>query len=317
VVKILGLGPSGAVLGVALGRATAVERSRRYFKACGEAVPVETPMVSREFVVDKVRRYRFFSGDRLIGEVSYGRPRWYIIDKAAWVEALRSAVGVDDGNDGVVVDARGPYASRGVRLIVAMAYVEGVRREAETVDFIYPPGLTGFFWIFPHGGLYNVGGGFLGVEDPTHLVREFAERLGGRVRLLRGAPLTVMPEVDLGAEGAYRVGEAAGLVYPLTGEGIRPGVISALALAEALKTRRPLEEYRRRVERIVGQIELQKRLLALAARLAAKGGSVSLLADDALLRSYIEEELSARGLFMALARRPGAAARLVAALLRR
>jgi hypothetical protein len=90
-----------------------------------------------------------------------------------------------------------------------------------------------------------------------------------------------------------------------------------LALAEALKTRRPLEEYRRRVERIVGQIELQKRLLALAARLAAKGGSVSLLADDALLRSYIEEELSARGLFMALARRPGAAARLVAALLRR
>jgi flavin-dependent dehydrogenase len=317
VVKILGLGPSGAALGAALGKAAVVERSGHYFKACGEAVPVETPMVGREYVVDRVRRYRFFSGDRLIGEVSYSKPRWYILDKAAWVESLRSAIEAEGLEDGVAVDARGPYASRGEKLIVAMAYVEGMRGEDETADFIYPPGLTGFFWIFPHGGVYNVGGGFLGVRDPTPLVKEFAARLGGRIRLLRGAPLTVMPQIDLGVEGSYKIGEAAGLVYPLTGEGIRPGVLSALALAEALRTRRPLDEYRRRVKRIVDQIELQKRLLSLAARLAARGGSISLLADDALLRDYIEEELSARGLFLALAKRPGAAARLVAALLRR
>lgn len=316
-VKILGLGPSGAALGSALGEAAVEERNKHYYKACGEAVPVETPLVSREFVVDKVRRYRFFLGDSPIGEVSYGKPRWYIVDKSAWVESLRAAIRPGGEDDGIVVDARGPYASRGEKLIVVMAYVEGIKRDDETADFIYPPGLAGFFWIFPHGGLYNVGGGFLGVADPTPLVKNFVSKLGGRIKILKGAPLTVMPEVDLGIEGRYKVGEAAGLVYPLTGEGIRPGVISALALADSLGTRKPLDEYRRKIAPVVKQIQLQKRLLRLASKSISRGGGISMLADDALLRDYIEEELSARGLFLALAKRPLAAARLVAALLRR
>ncbi len=316
-VRILGLGPSGAALGSALGEALAVDPNKRYYKACGEAVPVETPLVSREFVVDAVRRYRFFLGKREIGEVSYGKPRWYIVDKAAWVESLRATIRPSEDDDDVVVDARGPYASRGGKLIVAMAYVEGVRRDDETADFIFPPGLTGFFWVFPHGGLHNIGGGFLGVDNPIPLVKEFASRLGGRIKLIKGAPLTVMPEVDLGVEGRYKVGEAAGLVYPLTGEGIRPGIISALALADSLGTRKPLDEYRRKMAPVIRQIQLQKRLLRLASRIASSGGGISLLADDALLRDYIEEELSAKGLFLALAKRPIAAAKLVAALLRR
>lgn len=315
-VRVLGLGPSGAALGSALGSAIAVDPNKRYYKACGEAVPVETPFVSREFVVDVVRRYRFFLGEGQIGEVSYSRPRWYIVDKAAWVESLRASIRPGE-DDGVVVDARGPYASRGGKLIVAMAYVEGVRRDDETADFIFPRGLTGFFWVFPHGGVYNVGGGFLGVDNPVPLVEEFVSKLGGRIRLIKGAPLTVMPEVDLGSEGRYKVGEAAGLVYPLTGEGIRPGVISALALAESLRTKRPLDEYKRRMAPIIRQIQLQRRLLRLASRLVSSGGGISLLAEDALLRDYIEEELSARGLFLAAAKRPLAAAKLVAALLRR
>ncbi|MEM3326671.1 MAG: NAD(P)/FAD-dependent oxidoreductase, partial [Thermoproteus sp.] len=293
-VKIIGLGPSGAALGATLGRAMAVERVKRYYKACGEAVPVETPLVSREHVVDKVRRYRFFSGERLIGEISYAKPRWYIIDKEAWVESLRSAFKSDEEDDGVVVDARGPYSSAGIKVTVVMTYVEGIKGEDETADFIYPPGRAGFFWVFPHGDLYNVGGGFLGVGDPTPMVKEFVARLGGRIKALRGAPLTVMPEINLGVENAYRIGEAAGLVYPLTGEGIRPGVLSALALAEALRTKKPLEEYRRRMEPIVKQIEFQKRLLTLASRTVARGGAISVLADDDVLRSYIEENLSAR-----------------------
>lgn len=315
-VKIIGLGPSGAALGFLLGSAEVEERVGRYFKACGEAVPVETPLISREFVVDKVRRYRFFLGDRLLGEVSYREPRWYIIEKGAWIDYLRSRIG-PGSSDGVVVDARGPYGSKGKKIVVVMAYVSGIRREEETVDFIFPRNHTGFYWIFPHGSLYNIGGGFLEVEDPTALVREFANKLGGRIINIKGAPLTVLPEIDLGYNGRFRVGESAGLIYPLTGEGIRPGVLSAIALAEALRTKNPLETYRRRVEPIVKQIGLQKRLLLAASAAIKRGGSISAIADGSLLRDYIEENLSLRGLFVALAKRPAAAARLLSALLRR
>jgi hypothetical protein len=73
-VEVVGLGPSGAAFLRAYGGGRGVERSRRYFKACGEAVPVETPMVELKYVVDKVRRYVFYSWRRAVGEVSYRAP---------------------------------------------------------------------------------------------------------------------------------------------------------------------------------------------------------------------------------------------------
>lgn len=318
-VEIIGLGPAGAALASLLGEADVAERSRRYYKACGEAVPVETPLIPKEFVVDKVRRFKFYLWDREIGEVSYEAPRWYIIDKGSWVEWLRGRARPAGERGGVVVDARGPYADLGGKVVVASAYFRGRRLEDEAAYFIYPRGLTGFFWAFPHGEVYNVGGGFLGVGNPIPPLRDFAERWlgGGELGAVRGAPLTVKPVVDLGGRGRFKIGEAAGLVYPLTGEGIRPAVLSAIALAEALRTKRPLEEYKRRMRGIAGQIKLQRRLLELAARAAASGASISALADDEVLRDYIEEDLSLRGLALSLAKRPGAAATLLRALLKR
>jgi len=316
-VGVVGLGPSGAAFLRAYGRARGVERSRRYFKACGEAVPVETPMVDRRYVVDEVRRYVFYSWRRALGEVSYHAPRWYIVDKQRWVESMRLEA-AEEGPAEVLVKAGGPYQSMGEKITVARAYVEGVRLEDETAYFVFSPEAVGFYWVFPHGEVLNVGGGFLGVENPVPRVYAFVEKWlgGGRVVDVRGAPLTVMPKVVLHDGEAFRIGEAAGLVYPLTGEGIRPGVLSALALAEALKAKRPLEAYRRGVEKIARQVEFQKRLLKTAQRLLARGEPLLELADDSVLRDYIEENLSAKTLFLALSRRPSYAVRLVAALMR-
>ena len=317
-VEVVGLGPSGAAFLRAYGGGRGVERSRRYFKACGEAVPVETPMVELKYVVDKVRRYVFYSWRRAVGEVSYRAPRWYIVDKQRWVESMRVGGAAVEEPAEVRVKAGGPYMSVGERITVARAYVEGVKLDDETAYFVFPPDAAGFYWVFPHGGVYNVGGGFVGVENPVPHVYAFVERWlgGGRVVDVRGAPLTVMPRLVLHDGEAFRVGEAAGLVHPLTGEGIRPGILSALALAEALKTKRPLEAYRRGVEKIAGQVEFQKRLLRTAQRLLARGEPLIELADDSVLRDYIEENLSAKTLFLALSKRPAHAVKLVAALIR-
>lgn len=316
-VRVVGLGPAGSAFLKFYGRAYGVDRARRYFKACGEAVPVETPLVDMKYVVDRVRRYKFFYWQREVGEVAYAKPRWYVVNKAAWVDSMRAGA-AGAGEAEVLVKAGGPYQSQGVKITVARAYVDGVRLEEETAYFIFPPESIGFYWIFPHGGVYNVGAGFIGVDNPVPLIHEFIKKWigGGRVLEVRGAPLTVLPNVVLHDGEGFRIGEAAGLVYPLTGEGIRPGILSAKALAESLNAKNPLESYKRAVRQIVKQVEFQKRLLKTAERLLNKGSSILELVDDAVLRQYIEENLSAKTLFITLAKRPAAGVRLVAALVK-
>ncbi|MEM4891238.1 MAG: NAD(P)/FAD-dependent oxidoreductase, partial [Nitrososphaerota archaeon] len=286
-VRVVGLGPAGSAFLKFYGRAGGVDRVRRYFKACGEAVPVETPLVDMRHVVDRVRKYKFFYWQREVGEVAYAKPRWYVVNKAAWVDSMRvGAAGAGEAE--VLVKAGGPYQSQGVKITVARAYVDGVRLEEETAYFIFPPESIGFYWIFPRGGVYNVGAGFIGVDNPVPLIHEFIKKWigGGRVLEVRGAPFTIKPRIILHDGEGFRIGEAAGLVYPLTGEGIRPGVLSAIALAEALSSRNPLVAYRKKIQNIIRQIEFQKRILELAQRLSTKGRQLVELVDDAVLRDY-------------------------------
>jgi hypothetical protein len=63
-------------------------------------------------------------------------------------------------------------------------------------------------------------------------------------------------------------------------------------------------------------VDFQKRLLRTAQRLLARGEPLIELADDSVLRDYIEENLSAKTFFLALSRRPAHAVKLVAALIR-
>lgn len=321
-IKILGLGPSGTALALSLGRDVGViDIHPRYYKACGEAVPVDTPMISKKYVLNKIRRFVFYLEDKAIGEVSYASPKWYIVDKGSWISSMREKIkSSEDTGWEIVVDARGPYSSRGFKANVVRAYVRGYRRniDPEAVYFIYEKGAVGFYWVFPHGEDLNVGGGFLGVRNPVPSIHRFLDLWlgGGSIVDLRGAPLTVQPEIDLGSNKIFRVGEAAGLVYPLTGEGIRPGIESAMALASALSSRRPLENYAKAMSRIIKQIETQKKILRIAVKIIEGGGSISQLIDDSVLRDYIEENISGRTLLTMLFKRPSKAISIVAKILR-
>jgi menaquinone-9 beta-reductase len=115
--------------------------------------------------------------------------------------------------------------------------------DAEVPEIWFSADLGGYGWAFRKGRFLNVGLGRRGGEGLADHVQAFVSELrragripeawGGRVHghayLTHGS--TRRPLV---APRAALVGDAAGLAYPKSGEGIRPAVESGLLLARAL-----------------------------------------------------------------------------------
>src|SRR5205085_2186213 len=100
----------------------------------------------------------------------------------------------------------------------------------------------GYGWIFPKGDHVNVGVGGWGSEGPR--LREQLNRLcteygidPADVTGLRGHRLPLRrPSTRLAGERALLVGDAAGLVDPVSGDGIYEALVSAQLAAEAITT---------------------------------------------------------------------------------
>ncbi|MFO1318845.1 MAG: NAD(P)/FAD-dependent oxidoreductase [Burkholderiales bacterium] len=113
----------------------------------------------------------------------------------------------------------------------------------DTPELYFCDDLKGYGWVFRKGEYLNVG---LGREDNHRLAehvqafvqwlkslgrvpRDMAEKFGGHAYLLYNhAPRPFV------ADGALLVGDAAGLAYPQSGEGIRPAVESAILAADTI-----------------------------------------------------------------------------------
>jgi geranylgeranyl reductase family protein len=117
------------------------------------------------------------------------------------------------------------------------------RVDDEIVQFYFCADLKGYGWCFAKGGYLNIG---LGREDPHRLpehVDHFCRWLQRRGAIPRDLPVKfnghaylLYPESrrPLTADGALLIGDAAGLAYPRSGEGIRPAVESGLMAAAAI-----------------------------------------------------------------------------------
>ena len=110
-------------------------------------------------------------------------------------------------------------------------------------ELFFTRDLAGYGWIFRKGDYLNIG---LGREDNHQLSRhvaEFVEQLKAQGRIPDDTPEKFhghayllyphapRPMVD---DARLLVGDAAGLAYPQSGEGIRPAVESALLAAQTL-----------------------------------------------------------------------------------
>ncbi|QOJ79368.1 NAD(P)/FAD-dependent oxidoreductase [Infirmifilum lucidum] len=258
-VAIVGGGPAGAFLARLLVDAgykvKVFEGAPRYaFKACGWGVPHTIERVFRipeDIVLVKITGYEVYVGERL-SKTGRGRFYGYIIDKERLISSLLEGVDVErrwvdpgrlHGFD-LVVDARG-HAAYGGRKALALQ-VEGRVREypGDAIRIHFLPDLVGYAWVFPLGdGKAKVGvGGIAGRDRLLGHLRSLARTIGLETGGSVMGSAVASGGLRLEGDGIVRIGEAAGAVMPLSGEGIRPSMITARALFESVLGRRSFQD---------------------------------------------------------------------------
>jgi len=111
-------------------------------------------------------------------------------------------------------------------------------------ELFFTPDLTGYGWVFRKGDFLNIG---LGREDNHKLsehVQAFCHFLKQQGKIPQDTPekfhghaYLLYPHAlrDVVKDGLLLIGDAAGLAYPQSGEGIRPAVESALLAAKVIR----------------------------------------------------------------------------------
>ena len=165
-----------------------------------------------------------------------------------------------DGTNGVVARAAGIETGyrHGVAYEGNVAYAEGEQERwggRALIELGIVPG--GYGWIFPKGDHANFGVGGWEEEGPRirgHLARLLREHgvAEDRVKELRGHRLPLRRPGARPVNGrVILVGDAAGLVDPLTGDGMYEAFISSRLAAEAI-LRNEVDAYPAALSRTIG-----------------------------------------------------------------
>ncbi len=166
----------------------------------------------------------------------------------------RVVVGADGSNSQMARILRGGDSRRDRRIIAVRGYYTGVNGRADRADLYFSEqSFPGYTWVFPNGdGEANVGVGMAlqTVPRTTQHLRELLLELVRRDRALGerldgarlegkivGWPLaTFDPRQPLVGDRMVLVGDAAGLINPLNGEGIQYALLSGQWAANAVGT---------------------------------------------------------------------------------
>ena len=119
-----------------------------------------------------------------------------------------------------------------------------MRNRADVAQIYFCPDLKGYGWCVAKGDYLNVG---LGRED-SHRLSEHVEQFRGWLQRRGGIPRELPGRFNGHAyvlypesrrrqygDGVILIGDAAGLAYPRSGEGIRPAIESALMAAGIIR----------------------------------------------------------------------------------
>lgn len=290
-----------------MGYAVKVYEVQRDFavKPCGWAYPeLDEEERGHEVLAEGLRsamwRYEGYKGyldDRL---VYYSRERvlGYIVDKRDFLARLAEGLDVEMGSSaryagrGVVRSSRGeekhdlvviaggfPSQPRPLERILAIQVQVRAPRveEPELPELRFYSDLVGYAWVFPEDEKRaRVGvGGYAGREVLEKILRgvlRSREDLArGEVLRSEGALVTVSG-VDWGlaeSRDPYYVGESVGYVMPATGEGIRAGVWSSIALARSMEKGTSYADELRKLK-LTRFIRIHRRLVELMLRVSPR-----------------------------------------------
>jgi flavin-dependent dehydrogenase len=268
------------------------------FKACGWAVPIQIEKlvkIPREFILAKIKRFSVYLNDELIHDKALGM--WgYIIDKPKFLEYLLSyantirkhvRITLHDKNgklQPIVLDnnmekgttilaigatlnhLRKQYNGMG-DVIYAVQYVTKVKEspiDQDSVELRFYGDMIGYQWVFPRGeNIIDIGvGGYASPQDYLRMLYDAVKRITGtkpETTRIRGAWINISGvDLDLVTSSPPVIGEAAGFVYPITGEGIRPSIASAKAIIEHIKGNKKWQDH---IRHTIKWIKIQRILL--------------------------------------------------------
>ena len=116
--------------------------------------------------------------------------------------------------------------------------------QEEVPELFFTPDLMGYGWVFRKGDYLNIG---LGREDKNKLsghVKAFCDYLIAERKIPADIPAKYNGHAyllynhavrDMTADSVMLIGDAAGLAYPQSGEGIRPAIESAMLAADVIR----------------------------------------------------------------------------------
>ncbi|EHP68397.1 MAG: NAD(P)/FAD-dependent oxidoreductase [Metallosphaera yellowstonensis] len=308
-VAIRGGGVAGSLLGALLRRGghdvTLYDIKDHYIKPCGDIVPnVYSPLIPWE-VEYEIKDFAFYLDGERVYDVSYRRTKWLTINKSNWINSMRrevrQVVGMSAPNPSdydVMIDSRGPYSMDREVVYTTRALVRVDNFTPEAV-LEFDTKLTGFYWIFPSSdNIVNIGAGFLEEKNSRELLLSYLKEKYSKYEILdlRGAPISIGKVRQ--KEG--RIGEARGLVFPLSGEGIRPSAISAELAFRAIHTGKSLEEELdqglRLIERRIWIQSIFLKIYRSSSRSSRKAIMRHFLKNDVLIDAFLEDKLDVQGM---------------------
>jgi len=178
---------------------------------------------------------------------SVRRDRWWTINDAIRTPLLIGA----GGHFCPVARLQGARELPGASVVAAQeiefapspAELEQCSARGELPELYFCPDLKGYGWCFRKGNYLNVGLGRVDGERISEHVAEFCDYLREIGSVTCEIPkkfhghayqLYERTEPRLVDDGVLLIGDAAGLAYPQSGEGIRPAVESAILAADAV-----------------------------------------------------------------------------------
>ncbi len=293
-VTIAGLGPAGAIAAWRLAlmgyRVRGIDPQRSYIKACGDAVvshPTYNDILRRSgSIKEKVRNFLISISFKIIKEIKFQEPIWFIIDKKKLVNYLRGTaeaegaiiekgvINIKKQSKEYIIDARGPYANPPTSFVFAyriIAKVDSWNREEVLLNFI--PENSGLTWIFPSSRgerFVNIGGGIRNesLTNIRKIIIKNAKKQFGELEVVEeaAAPIAVFSDVKPIDNNIIKIGEAGGFINSAGGEGIRLAMLSGLAAAKAFNYDNPISAYNNLTKQYVKEAVFSRKLLKIINR---------------------------------------------------
>ena len=251
---IIGAGPAGAAYAYFATnnsyRVVVYDHTTPGEKPCGWAVPIQIEKyikIPQSAILTKIKSFSVYIDDELAHR--YEHRLWgYIINKPLFLKELLEGVDfkkkyVDVRKDEVKAEklilATGSVATKlKEEHLLAIQQIIKVREnlDEEHIEVWFSSDMIGYYWVFPRtNNTLDIGvGGLVNYLELEKRLKRFIKKRYKEYEILtpiRGAYINISgADIEKIEQDVPVIGEAAGFVYPLTGEGIRPAIASAYAL---------------------------------------------------------------------------------------